>query len=129
MRLALAHTGHHCFAKASQHDTLSACDQRAFSADTLRGLSLLGQALEHARNILRRETCTLFCNSTLPGTPISMYHTIDSDSVFEVNPVTHIRLHIAPNPAYAHTASLSAFTELVPDNYAVEVLFGPRSTC
>ena len=131
MRLALAHTGNRCFAEASPYDIvwnigLRACDQRASSADTWCGFILLGQALEHAREILRRETCASFCNSILPDTSISMYHTINSDSVFEVDPVTHIRLDTAPNPAYAHTASLSAFTDLVPDAYAVEVRFDPH---
>ena len=131
MRLALAHTGHRCFAEASPYEkmwgiALNACDQRASSADTWCGFILLGQALEHARYILRRETCALFCNSILPDTSISMYHTINSDSVFEVDPVTHIFLDTAPNLAYAHTASLSAFTDLVPEAYAVEGRFDPH---
>ena len=38
---------------------LSACDQRASTPDTWCGINLLRQVLEHARNLLRRETFLL----------------------------------------------------------------------
>ena len=58
-------------------------------------------------------------NCILPGIPVSMNHT--RNIVFDVDPVTHTHLGTAPNPAYANTATLSAFTDSVPDDYAPEV--------
>ena len=40
----------------------------------------------------------------------------------EVDPVAHICLDVDPNTTYAQTATLSAFTDSVLDNYATEVL-------
>ena len=93
---------------------LSACDQRVSSPDTRCGLNLLCQALEHTRETLAQETIALLYNPILPETSVSMHHT--SDAVFEIDSVNHIHLDMAPNPAYAHTATLSAFTDLAPDD-------------
>ena len=81
--------------------------------------NLLGQALERAREVLRRKTIPSLCNSMLLDTAVPMDQS--SDTIFEVGPVTHIRLDTVLNPAYAHTATLSAFTDLVPDDYAPQV--------
>ena len=42
--------------------------------------------------------------------------------VFEVDPITHLRLDTTPLPANAQTAVLSAVTDSVPDDHAPEVL-------
>ena len=64
MHLALIKTGDRRLAEASPHDAmwgigLSARDPRASCPDSWWGQNLLGQALEHAREILRRATITL----------------------------------------------------------------------
>ena len=45
-----------------------------------------------------------------------------SDTVVEVDPVTQVRLNTGSNTVYPHMATLSAFTDSVPDDYAPEVL-------
>ena len=104
MRPALAYTGQRHLAEASPHDKmwgigLCACDQHVSSPDTWCGLDLMGQALEHTLEILHQEATAPLCYPILPDIPVSMDPT--SDTVFEVNPVTHIRFGTAPNPAYA----------------------------
>ena len=91
MRLDLAHTVRRRFAEASPHDKfwgigLSACDYRASSPDTWRGYKLLGEALEHIRDILCRETMLQIPDPIPPVTTASMDH--PSDTVFEVDLVT-----------------------------------------
>ena len=98
MRLALTRTGDHRFAEASPHDNLwgiglSACDPRASSPDSWCGQNLLGQALEYAREILRRDTTAPLCNPA-PETPVPRDDT--GKTVFEVDPVTHLRLDTDP---------------------------------
>ena len=44
-----------------------------------------------------------------------------SDTVFEVDPVTHIPIDTAHDPANAHKAMLSTFIIYVPDDYAPEI--------
>ena len=46
-----------------------------------------------------------------------------SSMVFEVDPVTHLRLDTDPPSANTQTATLSAFTDSVPDDHAPELLF------
>ena len=124
MHLALIHTGDRRLAEAGPHGSLrgiglSACDPRASSPDSWCGQNLLGQALEHAREILRRDiTAPLF--NPAPESPVPRDDT--GDTVFEVDPVTHLRLDTDPPSANTQTATLSAFTELVPDDHAPEVL-------
>ena len=61
----------------------------ASSLDSWCGQNLLGQALEHAREIPRRDiTAPLF--NPAPETPVPRDDT--GDTVFEVDPVTHLRL-------------------------------------
>ena len=122
MRLALTRTGDRRFAEASPHDNLwgiglSACDPRASSPDSWCGQNLLGQALEYAREILRRDTTAPLCT---PETPVPRDDT--GNMVFEVDPVTHLRLDTDPPSANTQTATLSAFTDSVPDDHAPEVL-------
>ena len=124
MRLALIRTGNRRLAEASPHDDLwgielSACDPRASSPDSWCGQNLLGQALEHAREILRRETAAPLRN-TPPETPVPQDDT--GDTVFEVDPVTHLRLATDPPSTNTQTATLSAFTDSVPNDHAPEVL-------
>ena len=124
MRLTHTQTGNRRLAEASPHDNLrgiglSACDPRASSPDSWCGQNLLGQALEHAREIFRRDTTAPLC-SPAPETPVPRDNT--GDTVFEVDPVTHLRLDTDPPSANTQTATLSAFTDSVPDDHAPEVL-------
>ena len=123
MRLALIRTGDRRLAEASPHDNLwgiglSACDPRASSPDSWCGQNLLCQALEHAREILRRDTTAPLSNPT-PETPVPRDDT--GDTIFEVDPVIHLRLDTDPPSANTQTATLSAFTNSVPDDHASEV--------
>ena len=128
MRLALIRTRDCRLAEASPHDNLwgiglSACDPRASSPDSWCGQNLLGRALEHAREILRRDTTAPLRNPA-PETPVTRDDT--GDTVFEVDPVTYLRLDTDldtdPPSANTQTATLSAFTDSVPDDHAPEVL-------
>ena len=83
------------------------------------GQNLLGQALENAREILRRDIPAPLSHPS-PETPV--HWDVADDTVFEVDPITHLRLDTTPLPAIAQTAVLSAFTESVPDDHAPEVL-------
>ena len=124
MHLALIQNGDRHLVEASPHDNLwgiglSACDPRASSPDSWCGQNLLGQVLEHAREILRRDiTAPLF--DPAPETPVPWDDT--GDTVFEVDPVTHLRLDTDPPSANTRTATLSAFTDSMPDDHAPEVL-------
>ena len=123
MRLALIQTGDRRLAEASPHDTLwgiglSARDPRASSPDFWCGQNLLGQALENAREILRCDIPVPPPNPT-PETPV---HCAAGDTVFEVDPVTHLRLETNPLPANTQSAMLFAFTASVPDDHVSEVL-------
>ena len=122
MRLTLIQTGDRRLAEASPHDTLwgiglSAREPRASSPDSWCGQNLLGQALENAREILRRDIPVPLSNPT-PETPV---HRAAGDTVFEVDPVTHLRLVTNPLPANTQSAMLFAFTASVPDDHAPEV--------
>ena len=124
MRLALIPPGDRRLAEASPHDNLwgiglSACDPRASSPDSWCGQNLLGRALEHAREIVYRDTPAPLRNPA-PETPVPRDDT--GDTVFEVDPVTHLRLDTDPPFANTQTATLSAFTDSVPDDHAPEVL-------
>ena len=124
MRLALIRTGDRRLAQASPHDNLwgiglSACDPRASSPDSWCGQNLLGRALEHAREILRRDTTAPLRNPA-PETPVPRDDT--GDTVFEGDPVTHLRLDTDPPSANTQMATLSAFTNSVPGDHAPEVL-------
>ena len=123
MRLALIQTGDRHLAEASPHDTLwgiglSAHDPRASSPDSWCGQNLLGQALEDARENLRRDIPVPPPNPT-PETPV---HCAAGDTVFEVDPVTHLCLETNPLPANTQSAMLFALTASVPDDHASEVL-------
>ena len=123
MRLALVQTGDRRLAEASPHDTLwgiglSARDPRASSPDSWCGQNLLGQALENARGILRRDIPVPLSNPT-PETPV---HCAAGNTVFEVDPVTHLRLITNPLPANTQSGMLFAFTASVPDDHAPEEL-------
>ena len=124
MHLALIRTGDRRLTEASPPDNswgigLSACDPHAYSPDSWCGRNLLGRALEHAREILRRDT-TAPLRDPAPETPIPRDDT--GYTAFEVDPVTHLRLNTDPPSANTQTATLSAFTDSGPDNHAPEVL-------
>ena len=124
MHLAFYQTGDRRLAEASPHDNLwgiglSACDPRASSPDSWGGQNLLGQALEHVREILRRDITAPLSNPA-PETPVSRDDT--GDTVFEVDPVTHLRLDTDPPSANTQMAAPSAFTYSVPDDHTPEVL-------
>ena len=123
MHLALIQTGDRRLAEASPHDALwgiglSSHDPRASSPDSWCGQNLLGQALENAREILRRDIPVPPPNPT-PETPVPC---AAGDTVSEVDPVTHLRLETDPLPANTQTAMLFAYTASVPDDHAPEVL-------
>ena len=79
----------------------------------------MGQALEHAREILRRNITAPLSNPS-PDTPVPRDDT--GDMVFEVDPVTHLRLDTDPPCANTQITALSALTYSVPDDHAPEVL-------
>ena len=123
MHLALIQTGDRRLAEASPHDNLwgiglSACHPRASSPDSWCGQNLLGQALRHAREILRRDITAPLLNPA-SETPVPRDDT--GDTVFEVDPVTHLRLDTDPPSANTRMAALSAFTYSMPDDRAPEV--------
>ena len=123
MHLALIQTDDRRLAEASPHDALwgiglSAHDPRASSPDSWCGQNLLGQALENAREILRRDITVPPPNPTLE-TPVPC---AAGDTVFEVDPVTHLRLETDPLPANTQSAMLFAHTGSEPDDHAPEVL-------
>ena len=125
MRLALLPTGRRRLAEASSHDNLwgiglRTFDYRASSPGTWRRSILLGQALEHIRETLDRETMPQIPDSLPPDTAGHM--DCPSDTVFEVDPITRIRLNTAPVAEDPHNAILSAFIDSVPDDHAPEVL-------
>ena len=78
----------------------------------------VGQTLENAREILRRDIPVPLSNPT-PETPV---HCTAGDTVFEVDPVTHLRLVTNPLPANTQSAMLFAFIASVPDDHAPVVL-------
>ena len=124
MHLALVQTGDRRLAEASPHDNLwgiglSACDPCASSPDSWCGQNLLGQALEHAREILCRDITAPLSNPT-PNTPVPRDDT--GDTVFEVDPVTHLRLDTDPPCANTQITALTAFIYSMPDDHAPEVL-------
>ena len=92
---------------------------RSSSPDSWYGKNLLGQALKTAREILRRGSTTP-PDDPAPETPVP--RDVTGDTVFEVDPITHLRLDTTPLPANAQTAALSACTDSVPDDHAPEVL-------
>ena len=123
MHLALIQTGDRRLAEASPHDALSgiglsAHDPRASSPDSWCGQNLLGQALENAREILRRDITVPPPNPT-PETPVPC---AAGDTVFKIDQVTHLRLETDPLPANTQSAMLFAHTGSVPDAHAPEVL-------
>ena len=130
MRFALLQTGDRRLAVASPHDNLwgigiSACDPRASSPDSWCGKNLLGQALENARELLRRDSLAPPDDSAPPDDPAPeapVPRDATGDTVFEVDPITHLRLDTTPLPANAQTAAFPAFTESVPVDHAPEVL-------
>ena len=115
MRLALGPTGQCRLAEASPHDKL----WDTSSPHTWCGLNLLGQVLEHAREILRQKLLRCFVTSYC-RTPRDLWMTLASLSC-ETDPATHIHLDTPRNRVYTNTATLSAFTDSVPDDYAPKV--------
>ena len=115
------HTGQRRLAEASPRDKLwdiglSASDYPASSPDTWHGYNLLGQALE----ILYSKTMPQIPDSITPAPTAPMDHS--SHTIFEVDPVTLIRYGTAPSTRHTHNVVLSAFPDLVPDDFAYEVL-------
>ena len=121
MRLALTRTGDLRLAEASPHDNmwgigLSACDPRASFPASWCGQNLLGQALEHAREILRWDTTAPLCNPA-SETPVPLDDTGDT-----VDPVTHLRLDTDPLLPTPKRPRVSAFTDSVLHDHTPEVL-------
>ena len=123
MRVALEHTGARRIAEASPLDKvwgigLDASDPRAASPKSWCGLNLSGHALERTREILRQNTY----GGTQLHTPVSTDCAAD-DTVFEIDPITHVRLNKPCLNSTTHPAQLSVFTDSVPDDHAPEVLW------
>ena len=89
---------------------LIASDPRAASPTSWCGFNLIGQALERTRDSFHQNT---------PGVnePDILAPRDDDtdDSVFEVDPITHVRLNRSPLNTATHSAQLWAFTGSVPD--------------
>ena len=122
MRVALENTSARRIAEASPHDKvwgigLIASDPRVASPISWCGLNLLGQAMERTRDTLRQNTS----GGTQPDILAPRDDDTD-DTVFEVDPITHVRLNRSPSNTGTHLAQLSAFTDSVPDDHAPEVL-------
>ena len=66
---------------------------RASFPDSWYGKTLLGQALKNAREILRRDSTTP-SDDPAPETPVP--RDITGDTIFEVDPITHLRLDTTP---------------------------------
>ena len=80
----------------------------------------LGQALEHVRDLIAEETLALPSEPAPLDPQTFLHHT--HDTVFEVDPATHLRLGTTSTPNGAHTATLSGLLNSVPDAHAPEVL-------
>ena len=116
MHLALIETGDRRLAEASPHDNLwgiglSACDPRASSPDSWCGRNLLGQASEHVREILRLNISAPLSHPA-PDTPVPRDDT--GDTVFEVDPATHLRLDTDPPPSRNSTWSIRSSGQAPP---------------
>ena len=125
IRRALLHTSRRRLAEASPHDNLwgiglRACVHHASSTDTWRGSNLLGEILEHVRETLDRETMQQSPDPLPPDTAKPVNH--PSDTIFEVDPATRIRLNTARVGEDPHNAILSALIDSVPDDHVPEVL-------
>ena len=90
-----------------------ASDPRSPSPISWCGLNLLGQALERTRDTLRQNTSGDTLTTREDGT---------DDTIFGVDPITHVRLDRSLINTATHLAQLSAFTDSVPDDHAREVL-------
>ena len=79
---------------------------------------MLGQALE----ILYSKTMPQIPESITRAPITPMDHS--SDTIFEVDPVTLIRLDTTPiySTRHTHNANISAFPNLMPDRFALEIL-------
>ena len=122
MKVTLKNTGARRIDEASRHDKVSgigliASDLRAASPTSWCGLYLLGQALERTRDSLRLNTS----GGTQPDILVPRDDDTD-DTIFEVDPITHVHLNRSPLNTTTHSAQLSAFTDSVPDDHAPEVL-------
>ena len=84
---------------------------------------MLGQALKNARKILRLDSIS---PPDDPAPEIPVPRDVTGDTVFEVDPITRLRLDTTPLPANARTAVLSAFTDSVPGDHAPEVLLAHK---
>ena len=103
MRVALESTGARRIAEASPHNEvwdigLIASDPRAASPTLWCGLNLLGQALERTRDSLRQNTP----GGTQPDILAPRDDDTD-DTVFEVDPMTHVRLNRSPLNTVTHS--------------------------
>ena len=119
--LALVHTVYRRLTEASPHVKLwgiglSACGYPASSPDTWHGYNLLDRALE----ILYSKTMPQIPDSITPAPTTPVDHS--SDTIFEVDPVTLIRLDTGPSTRHTHSAISSAFPDSMPDVFALEIL-------
>ena len=106
MHVALENTGTRRIAEASPHDKvwgigLIASDPRAASPTSWCGLNLLGQALERTRDSLRQNTS----GGTQPDILAPRDDDTD-DTVFEVDPITHVRINRSPLITATQSAQL-----------------------
>ena len=124
IRLALGHIGERRLAEATTHDNLWGI---GLSASIRAPLPLIPGTVticwvrpeRPPKTILRRHSTTP-PDDPAPETPVP--RDVTGDTVFEVDPITHLRLDTTSLPANAQTTALSAFTDSVPDDHAPEVL-------
>ena len=79
-------------------------------------IHLLDQALE----VLYSETMPQIPDSITPAPTAPINYL--SDTIFEVDPVTQIRLDTTPSTRHTHNEIISAFPDLMPDVFAPEIL-------
>ena len=130
MRVALENTGARRIADAGPHDNvwgigLNATDLRAAFPTSWYGLNLLGQALDCIHERLRQSTL----DNNRPKA-LASRNDNTGDMVYEVDPITHLRLCKTPFNIPFHVAQLSVFNDSVPVDHAPKVLmaYAPHVT-
>ena len=73
--------------------------------------------MERTRQMLRQNTSS----DNHPDT-LASWDEDTNNTVFDIDPITHVRLDRSSFNTASHSAQLSAFTDSVPDDHAPEVL-------
>ena len=104
---------------------LTASNLRAASPTSWCGLNFLGLALKRTRETIHQNT-----SGGIEPYILALRDDDTDDAVFDVNPITHVRLDRSPLNTPTHVIQLSVFTASMPDDKAPEVLlvYVPRVT-